>query len=399
MWATLLGLILGGLLIFLSRDGGWVNQEILQEFRWVMVAASLTLLILSQMTQSILATSISKGKKLLGPNLVSLFKSSPLFFLFQIFPAIFFILTLGLILFLPAYHLELVAIWLVLLGITLDLIYQAIKRGWDYSDPLNVLERLGKKAEDDFPLSKSSDLIKTHETLFDIALLSLRRGELLLSSEAIKKATESLISYLQYHHQKNTGKEGLEKVGFVLFSSLQRMKVVFHQALDLRDETVPGEILIDLGKLALVGAEMGPEISVPSIKTLGELTLEAKDLGLEDLSVKGSVTLDEIGKGILKHPRFMFLKIDDIFISLISEMEKVSKLTFTQNKGISIDYLTEPFRNLKLGLEQEPVKNHPHAPIIQLELDRVLGEFEALGLVLRTLPNIPGLPEETEQNP
>ena len=126
--------------------------------------------------------------------------------------------------------------------------------------------------------------------------------------------------------------------------------------------------------------EVSSEVAILPIQLLGKCSLEAKNFEMDDLALIGLSTLEEIAKGIFNHPHIMSLKIDTVLTALILKLEEISKLTFTQDKSTPIDLLTHPFRQMKNSLEEEPVKNHPHTPFVQQELDRVLGEFQELKL-------------------
>ena len=54
----------------------------------------------------------------------------------------------------------------------------------------------------------------------------------------------------------------------------------------------------------------------------------------------------------------------------------------------------QPFKDLRALFQSEKAKDHQDTPVILQNIDRVLGEFEALQMVMSTIPPIPNISEE-----
>ena len=83
MWATLAGLIVGGLLLFFGKQGHF------ELYPWMMVGSSLTVLVVWIMGQMTISSALSKAKKFSTWQLFTLFVSLPSVHLFQLFPPLF----------------------------------------------------------------------------------------------------------------------------------------------------------------------------------------------------------------------------------------------------------------------------------------------------------------------
>ena len=100
-----------------------------------------------------------------------------------------------------------------------------------------------------------------------------------------------------------------------------------------------------------------------------------------------------MAKEIIDHIDITYNEIKDPFLSIINGMEVLAKETFKRNKEININLLIVPFKQLRELFQSDKIKNHLDTPIILYNIDRIIGEFEALILVMNTLPKIPSVDE------
>ena len=101
----------------------------------------------------------------------------------------------------------------------------------------------------------------------------------------------------------------------------------------------------------------------------------------------------EVAKKILTEVNITYLEIRDTFFTLISQLEDISKETFRQNRDIDAG-LEYPLLELRALFEPRRWPKHGDTLVILKTLGRVTGEFDALGMVLRTVPPIPKTEEE-----
>lgn len=102
-----------------------------------------------------------------------------------------------------------------------------------------------------------------------------------------------------------------------------------------------------------------------------------------------SCVLSEVANQLLTEIDVTYLELQDPFLSIINGLEIIAKGEFQRNKSINIAILEQPFKELKTLFEQGKVKDHPDTPVIMQNINRVLGEFDALRLVMATRPPIP----------
>ena len=89
-----------------------------------------------------------------------------------------------------------------------------------------------------------------------------------------------------------------------------------------------------------------------------------------------------------------YLEIRDPYLSIINGLEVLAKGTFKRDKTTNIAILMQPFKDLKVLFQSEKAKEHQDTPVIMQNIDRVLGEFEALQMVMNTIPPIPDMKDE-----
>jgi hypothetical protein len=130
------------------------------------------------------------------------------------------------------------------------------------------------------------------------------------------------------------------------------------------------------------------------LRFLGKLAKRAQDEGLEETALKASCILSEVAKAIMNDVDIKYLEIKDSYLSIINGLEVLAKGTFKRDKSTNISFLMQPFKDLKELFQSEKARDHQDTPVIMQNIDRVLGEFEALQLVMSTIPPIPQISEE-----
>ena len=84
---------------------------------------------------------------------------------------------------------------------------------------------------------------------------------------------------------------------------------------------------------------------------------------------------------------------------LITQLHEITKEAFKQDKSINISMLTQPFRDMKAFFASEKLAQHQDTPVIVDRINQVIGEFDALEVILKTLPPIPQISEEPPPAP
>ncbi len=277
--------------------------------------------------------------------------------------------------------------WVVLLGIALDCFYASCSQFAQSLNPLKGIQFLGHAAEDSIKSRKTLECCQWTDALSEVALKSIQNGSLSLSDTALKEL-ESVANSVVIKYSVNL-EDKTEQI-FLLSYLFQRFQLLHSKAVDAHIEPVASFIIASLGKITLLAAKTDPSLVALTLYFLGECTADAQKQGLNEVAVKATLTLQEVAKEASEDERILRMSTKELYLNLINQQEKIAKTTFKQDKTINLALLTEPFRELKKLFLEGKLASHPDAEIISQDLSRVLSEFEALEVILKTVPNIPG---------
>jgi hypothetical protein len=156
-------------------------------------------------------------------------------------------------------------------------------------------------------------------------------------------------------------------------------------------------VITALGKVSVTAADADISIVPYGVHYIGSLSKKAVQAHIDGAGLKAMLTLVQVSKLILSDHDISQMLIEKPFIPILRSMEEVAKERFRQDKATPLAQLTGPFQDLKAIFQHERYATHPDTPAILKEIDRVLGDFANLELVLRTLPPIPD--ELTKEQP
>ena len=174
-----------------------------------------------------------------------------------------------------------------------------------------------------------------------------------------------------------------------MFYLYQRLDLIFSSALRNHIEPTCSKIITLMGKLSIAAAKFDMSLASAPLRFLGKFAKKAQEEGFEESTLAASCVFTEVSKTILNEIDITYYEIKDPFLSIINGMEVLAKAEFKKNNNISIPLLMAPFRELKALFGQGKAKDHQDTPVIMQNIDRVLGEFEALQTVMNTIPEIP----------
>jgi hypothetical protein len=294
------------------------------------------------------------------------------------------------------------AIWIVLLGITIDSSRHFARRVLGYLNPFAVVKMFTKKGQEAIQDEREMDLCQWIDGLFEIAFKGIQRHSTSIANIALGEQQdlsrlflESSKSIGHREQDKQTQEYGItDKVTYTMFYLYQRLDMTFEKALQDKLEPTCSYIVTLLGKIALDAAKLDISLASPPLRFLGKLAKRAQDEGLEETAIKASCILVEVAKSILKDIDIKYLEIKDPYLSIINGLENLAKGTFRRDKMTNISLLMQPFKDLKELFQSQKTADHPDTPVIMQNIDRVLGEFEALQVVMSTIPPIPGIASE-----
>jgi hypothetical protein len=323
-----------------------------------------------------------------------------------LFPLLTYLIALD-VLFLKVLSNDIVLpIWIVLLGISLDAMQYLIRRVFGYLDPFYVAQLFTHEAHKSILNNQELELCNWIDALSEIAIKAIQRTSTSLCSQVCSELQK--IINIFFESSKNiaypsqdaeTKSMGIgDRVSYTLFFLLQRLEMINDKAVEQKLEPVCSNLEAVLGKIAISATKC--DISMPAyvLNYMGRLSVNALQHGMPEVGSKTICILLEVAKGILTDIDITYMELQDPFNSLIAQLHAISKEMFRQNKNISVKILAQPFRELKaLFTDNEKVAKHQDTPAILTSIDRILGEYDALESVMRTMPPMPKIIETEEE--
>lgn len=297
------------------------------------------------------------------------------------------------------------AIWLVLLGISIDAVISFCRRVIGYLNPFSMIKMFTGEAKESVRNDKIADLCRWIDGLSEVALKGAQKNSISLANSALAEIEEVTRLFLESEksishrtQDKETKALGItDKASYIMFYVYQRLDMIFDKALKNRLEPVCSTIINLFGKLAVDSAKYDISLASAPLRFLGKCAKQAQDEGLEESALKATCLYPEVAKSLLKDIDITYLEIKDPFLSIINGLEVLSKGMFKKDKSISIPFLEQPFIEIRELFSGEKEKVHQDTPIIVQNLNRVIGEFDALQLVMNTIPPISDVVEEEKK--
>jgi hypothetical protein len=296
---------------------------------------------------------------------------------------------------------NIVPFWIVLLGISIDAIYYLIKRISSYLDPFQVVEMLAKNAIAGIQQANEKTICNNIDAQSEIAIHAIDRQSTSLSLQSIdalqRTAKVFFESYKSISHPLKDDQDkslGInDTISYTLFFLLQRLELINEKAASRKLEPICSSIITSTGKITFYAAKYDLSIATYSLQFLGKFALVSLKQGIKETGPKAIITFLTVAESILKDIDITYLELQDPFISLIDQMQEVTKEMFRQDKKIDLALLKKPFLDLKEMFKTEKLSSHQDTPVILQEIDRVLSEYDALAAVMRARPPIPTISE------
>lgn len=406
MLGTLISIAAGTLLLFYKPDMAPV-------WLWLaigMVACSLVLLILGVLQQVMAWGPLLKAQQNSAPYVIELYRNDRAIrlthHLLILFPLLTLFLLAAIQLDLPLTNNQGLAIWLVFLGIACDCLYHNGARIVRYFNPFFIVNKLTETAQKDVAEDKGIDMRACIDALAEVAVKGVDGTSSSLPLTALNEmqviARNFLNSSKSIAHQiqdKESLETGTDKISYTLFFLYQRLEMIFNQALQRGQETICTGVITCLGKIAFYAAKFDISLATDPIHLIGRLAQHAQSMGMNEVTSKATITLLEVVRIMLNEIDVTYLELKEPFAVLITDLHEIEKETFRQNKQIEIAQLRMPFNKIKELFAQEKLVNHPDTPEIVARANQAIAEFDALELVLKTVPPIPNLEEEEKAQP
>lgn len=348
---------------------------------------------------------LQKAEQNMTPRLLDMLKKDYHIQIVSGWLVIFFIASFALAIDVSSLHMIkeifLICLWIVMLGLSVDALIHLLKRINSYLNPYMTVQIFTHAANTSIQNEKEMDLCEWIDSLCEIAFKAAHRSSPSLTNHTLNELQLIIRNFLEAsksisHHEQDSQTKLLgitDKVSFTLFYLFQRLELIFDKGLELNLEPICSNIITILGKISIYAAKYDLSMTSYPLHFLGKLANKAMRKSLQEVGIKASITLMEVAKVLLTEVDITYGELKDPFFSIIMHLEDIAKETFRQDKSINISLLTAPFKELRELFKIDKAAAHQDAPVILQDIGRVLGEFEALELVLKTIPPLEVPPE------
>lgn len=292
-----------------------------------------------------------------------------------------------------------ILIWTVGFGISLDLFGLIWRRTLYFINPFKTVSLFVHRAKKSIQDNKEVELCDTIDAISEIGIKSAINNNTALCIEALSELRHTMRVFLESF--KTIGHEvqdpDLKKIGvrdtvsFVIFYALQRFEMIFDLALEKKIEPICSTIITALGKITVFAAKYDITMTNYPLHFLNKLALKALGKNLSEVGVKSSLVILDTAKTIVNEMDVAYMELQPPFLSMINTLDAIAKETFKQDKKINIKILLQPFYDLKELMQSDKIATQQDTPVILSEIVRVIGEFETLETVLKTIPPLPNL--------
>lgn len=381
---------------------------------WMVVGGAVILLSNLLIYTSILTPAAKLEQKLI-PNLMHLLVQNRLLYFSRLFLFLFPLLSFAgatLLTSLDApFQNKIFLLWIVLLGLSLDLLQNSWERLANFLNPSHLVDQLLHKAKKSVSDDNDQELWNSIDSLSEIALRSVEHSKTALSNQALQTfppimraffSSSKSIARINQDAQVEKG-TGRDEVSYTIFYLLQRLELINDKALNLRLETVLRQMIMVLGKIIVYAAQL--DLSLVSFPThfLSKFGLKAQQHRFNEVATLAIGTLVEISKTIVTEIDLTYSELQEPFRAIINGLDALAKGAFKLDKNASIKVLIQPLEDLKSYFLSEKMSHHRDTPVILQEIDRAMDEFTILEQVMRSIPSVQELtgnpPSTSPENP
>lgn len=362
---------------------------------FVFVVAGAAMLIALHLSHAFTLSSFQRAEDSLSPRIGELVRRDWTLFLANFFIGLFILISF-ILPFFPTIYSQWVAIfWSFFLAISLILLFLINKKNLEYINPFAIASKFSQQSKLCLKSRQTQECALWIDALSEIVVKALQRTSTTLANKVLKELEVLTADYLTL--LKSVGGKNNEEMYYTLGYILERLDFIHSKAIQENLEPISNQIIIIFGKIAFYAAQYDPELAAIPLHFLAKCAKEAQAKGISEANLKASITLQELAKNILDDHEIREKGIRLPLLALINHLEDIAKTTFKTDKSTSILVLMQPFQDLKAILQSESYITNPDSEYIIRDLDRILGEFDALSMILKTVPNIPGFEKKEEQ--
>lgn len=287
-------------------------------------------------------------------------------------------------------------IWLILFGISFDVLKYHLNHLLKYFNPFAVIDLLKKQGARDIRNEKEIDLCDTFDSLTEVSIKAINNTDASLANYSLNAIQDLSRNFLEgskslSHEKTDSQLQALgiqDKVTYTLSYLFQKIDFLFHRALKEKLETVLSYLMTTIGKIAIHSAKYDLTLSIYPISLIGKCAVKSIENKFPDIGIRATLILLEIAKTIVSEIDLTYLEIQQTFLCITGQLENIAKDTFKQDKNIKIPVLIQPLLELKELFNTEKMAGHQDTQAIIQDLSRVIAEFQILETVMRTIPPI-----------
>ncbi len=311
----------------------------------------------------------------------------------SIFPLLIFGLVVTFFLMPQLPFIALLGAGIILFGLSFDALFLLTKRIRQFFNPFMILSQFTKEAKTAIDNDKNEALCGWIDAVAEVAIKAIDRTTPSLAIQAIDELQTIADHFLAA--SKSMGqpmddsaiKSGQpDHLSYTLFYLFQRMELINEKALEQRLEPVCSRLITSLGKVAIAAAKIDLSLVSYPLYYMGKFASRGQKERMNDISDKAVCAFIEVSREIILNTNLQYQELKEPFFSLIGHIESIVKETFRQDKTTSIKLLIQPFQELKALFQSERVVSHQDTPLILIDINRVINEFNELDLILRTIP-------------
>lgn len=293
----------------------------------------------------------------------------------------------------------------VLIGLGLDLLYLHSCRLTTYLNPFRMVDFLVGAGERFISQSRDAELCELIESTTEVAIKSVDRHQSALANRAIdgleKMGGKFLTQKKNFAHPPQNVELQLQGIkdtlSYVILFLLEHLEEIQERALDEKLSLIASHVVTTFAKLAIYASKIDPSLAALALHFVNKTSLKAAQRGFYDSGIKATVGLLELAKAIAMSKDLLRQDLKSTMIPLIAGLEALAKELFKQNKNTEMQVLTSPFHELARLISQEPFQGHQDAPYLIQQINRILGDFQALEAILKAMPPLPKLNLEEEK--
>ncbi len=344
----------------------------------VLLAAAMLLTI--PISYVIALVALQRADKALTPRLLELYRKDNAFpRAMAITFGLFLLSCAGYLFPQPEYRQYTLAVWLLLFGLTLQQLANALQSVAALLDPLKTIDRYVAEADVSM-LRDPVEMLPWMDALTEVVVKGVNHSSMTVTAPAlsgIHTAMEKYLRQLKRWESQASSPDKLHQLQYPLFDYLEKMQKVHAYALDHSSTMVSEQVIKQLGKVSILLAESHAGLMVLPVRLLADLTVNSGQ-GLD----RGIVILQETLRGTVGKLKASDAQITEGLTAIIKRMYELSILVFKRDKSTPVSVLLRPFQAARELLANETLAGRPDIKAALDEVDGALEEFAALGMVM-----------------